>query len=131
MRIIKFLLLLLVLTKNSYGQKQADTLCLPTDKVRGLVIAAKQGDVLKEQVTLLNTRISLLQSTIKELEAKDSVTTAACLDQIANLNQQKALYTDQLNTYEKLLKRERRKRRLIQATGIAVAGVVGYLYLTK
>lgn len=121
----------MIIAGNSYGQKPQDTLCLPTENIRGLVLAAKQGDILKQQVVLLNDRILLLQSMITELEQKDSANTSQSANQINLLLQEQSLYKDQLNTYEKLLKRERRKRRLIQATSIAVTGVVGYLYLTK
>lgn len=128
---IRLSLLLLILTVNSYGQKQADTLCLPTENVRGLVIAAKQGDALKQQVVILNDRIGLLQSIVKELELKDSASKSGYTAQIAALLEEKKIYQDQLNTYEKLLKRERRKRRLATAGGIVTTGLAIYLGFVK
>ena len=128
---IRLSLLLLILTVNSYGQKPADTLCLPTENVRGLVIAAKQGDALKQQVVILNDRIGLLQSIVKELELKDSASKSGYTAQIAALLEEKKIYQDQLNTYEKLLKRERRKRRLATAGGIVTTGLAIYLGFVK
>ena len=116
---------------NSYGQKPTDTLCLPTENVRGLVIAAKQGDALKQQVVILNDRIGLLQSIVKELELKDSASKSGYTAQIAALLEEKKIYQDQLNTYEKLLKRERRKRRLATAGGIVTTGLAIYLGFVK
>jgi len=128
---IRLSLLLLILTVNSYGQKQQDTLCLPTENVRGLLISAKQGDALKQQVVILNDRIGLLQSIVKELELKDSASKSGYTAQIAALLEEKKIYQDQLNTYEKLLKRERRKRRLATAGGIITTGLVVFLSIKK
>lgn len=128
---IRLSLLLLILTVNSYGQKQQDTLCLPTENVRGLLISAKQGDALKQQVVILNDRIGLLQSIVKELELKDSASKSGYTAQIAALLEEKKIYQDQLNTYEKLLKRERRKRRLATAGGIVTTGLAIYLGFVK
>jgi len=128
---IRLSLLLLILTVNSYGQRPADTLCLPTENVRGLLIAAKQGDALKQQVVILNDRIGLLQSIVKELELKDSAFKSGYTAQIAALLEEKKIYQDQLNTYEKLLKRERRKRRLATAGGIVTTGLAIYLGFVK
>lgn len=112
---------------NSYGQRQADTLCLPTESVRGLLISAKQGDVLKQQVIILNDRIALLQSTITQLEQKDSATVIGYQSQILALHQEQDLYKDQINTYEKLLRREKRKRRWATLGGVVTTGLVLYL----
>jgi hypothetical protein len=96
-----------------------------------LVIAAKQGDALKQQVVILNDRIGLLQSIVKELELKDSASKSGYTAQIAALLEEKKIYQDQLNTYEKLLKRERRKRRLATAGGIVTTGLAIYLGFVK
>ena len=128
---IRLSLLLLILTVNSYGQKPADTLCLPTENVRGLVIAAKQGDALKQQVVILNDRIAILNNLINQLEQKDSATISGYQNQLGLLHQEQAIYKDQLNTYEKLLRREKRKRRLATAGGIVTTGLAIYLAVVK
>ena len=117
----------MIIAGNSYGQKPVDTLCLPTESVRGLLISAKQGEVLKGQVTILNDRIALLQATITQLEQKDSAATESCKNQIELLHQEQAIYKDQLNTYEKLLRREKRKRRLATAAGVLTTGIAIWL----
>ena len=128
---IRLSLLLLIIAGNSYGQKQQDTLCLPTENIRGLLIAAKQGDALKQQVVILNDRIAILTNLINQLEQKDSATISGYQNQLDLLHQEQALYKDQLNTYEKLLKRERRKRRLATAGGIVTTGLAIYLGFVK
>jgi len=95
------------------------------------LISAKQGDALKQQVVILNDRIGLLQSIVKELELKDSASKSGYTAQIAALLEEKKIYQDQLNTYEKLLKRERRKRRLATAGGIITTGLVVFLSIKK
>ncbi len=126
---IKLFLLLLITTVNSYGQQQKDTLCLPTENVRALVIAAEQGKVLKQQVVVLGERITLLQSMVANLEAKDSATVAAYEAQIKNMTDTRAIFEDQIKTYEKLLRREKRKRFFATAGGIITSGII--LYLTN
>ena len=126
---IRLSLLLLIIAGNSYGQKQLDTLCLPTESVRGLVIAAKQGDVLKEQVKILNERVALLQSMVFNLEQKDSANTSQSVNQVALFKQEIDLYKDQIKTFERLLKREKRKRFWSTAGGVITSGII--LYLTN
>jgi putative NADH-flavin reductase len=95
------------------------------------LIAAEQKKVLEQQVTILNDRITNYQSIVSSLNAKDSVTVATFNMQIKLLTDEKALYQDQIKGYEKLLKKERRKRFLTTAGGVLTTGIVAYLYLTK
>lgn len=74
------------------------------------MIAAKQGDVLKEQVKILNEKVTLLQSMVLNLEQKDSANTSQSVNQVALFKQEIDLYKDQIKTFEKLLRREKRKR---------------------
>lgn len=121
----------MIIAGSSYGQKPSDTLCLPTDNVRGLLISAKQGETLKQQVVILNDRIAILQSLVQQLEQKDSATVSGYKNQIDLLHQEQAIYKDQLNAYEKLLRREKRKRRLTTAAGIVTTGLAIYLGTLK
>ncbi len=114
----KFLLLLLVLPKIAFGQSPKDTICLPTDNVRALVINAEQAKVLRQQVVILNDRISNLVVQQQALKAKDSVTVSLYDQQVKAMTDQRALYTDQLKGYEKLLKRQRTKTTITGLLGI-------------
>ena len=93
------------------------------------MIAAKQGDVLKEQVKILNERVTLLQSMVLNLEQKDSANTSQSVNQVALLKQEIDLYKDQIKTFEKLLRREKRKRFFATAGGVITSGII--LYLTN
>jgi hypothetical protein len=93
------------------------------------VIAAKQGDVLKEQVKILNERVTLLQSMVFNLEQKDSANTSQSVNQVALFKQEIDLYKDQIKTFEKLLRREKRKRFFATAGGVITSGII--LYLTN
>jgi len=93
------------------------------------VIAAKQGDVLKEQVKILNERVTLLQSMVLNLEQKDSANTSQSVNQVALFKQEIDLYKDQIKTFEKLLRREKRKRFFATAGGVITSGII--LYLTN
>lgn len=93
------------------------------------MIAAKQGDVLKEQVKILNERVTLLQSMVLNLEQKDSANTSQSVNQVALFKQEIDLYKDQIKTFEKLLRREKRKRFFATAGGVITSGII--LYLTN
>ena len=93
------------------------------------MIAAKQGDVLKEQVKILNERVTLLQSMVLNLEQKDSANTSQSVNQVALFKQEIDLYKDQIKTFERLLKREKRKRFWSTAGGVITSGII--LYLTN
>ena len=93
------------------------------------MIAAKQGDVLKEQVKILNERVTLLQSMVFNLEQKDSANTSQSVNQVALFKQEIDLYKDQIKTFEKLLRREKRKRFFATAGGVITSGII--LYLTN
>lgn len=93
------------------------------------MIAAKQGDVLKEQVKILNEKVTLLQSMVLNLEQKDSANTSQSVNQVALFKQEIDLYKDQIKTFEKLLRREKRKRFFATAGGVITSGII--LYLTN
>ena len=93
------------------------------------MIAAKQGDVLKEQVKILNERVTLLQSMVLNLEQKDSANTSQSVNQVALFKQEIDLYKDQIKTFEKLLRREKRKRFFATAGVVITSGII--LYLTN
>lgn len=113
-----------------YGQ-QPGKLLIGTDTLKGLIIAAKEGKEYKKQVGLLTERIALKDEIISQMNQRDSLVRAGYENQMAILKQELDLRKDQINGYERLLKKERRKRRAVAAGGIAATGAALYLYITK
>lgn len=91
------------------------------------MIDAEKGKVYKQQVTLLNSRIDNLGLQIKELEQKNDTLSLGMNNQIKLLSDQKGLFQSQLDGYEKLLRRERRKRTFTTIAGILTTGIAIYL----
>ena len=96
-----------------------------------MLIDAEKGKVYKQQVTLLNSRIDNLGFQIKELEQKNDTLSSGMANQIKLLSDQKGLFQSQVDGYEKLLRRERRKRTFTTIAGGLITGIFGYLYLVK
>lgn len=129
---LKLLLpLLLILTGKICVGQLNDTLCFPTNTIKAVLIDAEKGKVYKQQVTLLNSRIDNLGLQIKELEQKNDTLSSGMANQIKLLSEQKGLFQNQLDGYEKLLRRERRKRTFTTIAGGLITGIFGYLYLVK
>lgn len=80
--------------------------------------------ISEKQVAQLNVSMSLLSE--KETETKANYEM-----QLANLTNQITLYKEQINGYERLVKRDRRKRRLTTAAGILTTGAALFLSLQK
>ena len=108
-----------------------DTLCFPISVIRKVLIAAEQKKLLEQQVTILNDRIANYQIIISNLNEKDSITVAAYEKEIALFKDEKAIYQDQIKSYDKLLKRQKRKTFFTAAGGILATGLSLYLYLQK
>ncbi len=96
-----------------------------------MLIDAEKGKVYKQQVTLLNSRIDNLGFQIKELEQKNDTLSSGMANQIKLLSEQKGLFQSQLDGYEKLLRRERRKRTFTTIAGGLITGIISYFYITK
>ena len=118
--------------KNCAGQlKTTDTLCFPVETIKKVLIAAVQKKVLDGQVALLTQRIDGLNEIIKNLNEKDSASVKLYADQLQVMKQQKDLFQSQLDGYEKLLRKERRKRFWTGAAGVLATGAATYLFITK
>jgi ASC-1-like (ASCH) protein len=111
--------------------KITDTICFPVEVVKKVLIAAEQKKVLDGQVILLNQRIEGLQAVVKNLEEKDSATVAAYNTQIEVMKEQKEIFQSQLDGYEKLLRKEKRKRFWTGVLGAATTAGATYLLITK
>ena len=111
---------------------QTDTIIrVKASQARKVYADALQKPILEERISILNERVANLQLLIKTMDDKDSVQKVYYEGQIYNFNQQIALYKDQINGYEKLVKKERRRRRLITGAGVLTTGAMIYLYMTK
>ena len=141
--ITRFLLPLVLLLRMSFaGNCQVtDTICVPMAQLKKVLTDAKQKPVLLEKIDLLTTDIKLLN---ERIVVKDSIINLMERDELASqeiisalreekklMLEQRKVFEDQLNAYEKLLRKERRKRRWTAVGGIMLTGAATYLYLTK
>lgn len=95
------------------------------------MIAASQKKIADSLLSICESQVRELNGQIKLLNEKDGELKTMYEGQIANLNQQIELYKDQIKGYEKLVRRERFKRRLITFVGIGTTAAAAYLYITK
>ncbi len=123
-RLKLFVLLLLALTSKVQAQNSTDTLCRPVAVIKELLIRAKEGDAAKQQVLILEQRISEKQTIIAALQGKDSVT-------VATYNRELLLVLEELASVKSVLKKEKRRRFWTGVGGVMTTGIVTYLALKK
>lgn len=133
----------MALTVASYaGNSQTtDTICLPLAQVKKVLADAKQKPVLLEKITLLQADIRIMEERIAGKEAiiynmeRDQLASQDIIDQLKEEKQlyeeQKKIMLDQARSFEKLLKKEKRKRRWTAFAGILSTGIVTYLFISK
>lgn len=127
------------LLMNLNGSSQ--TIEIPVEQAKKVMADAKQKPVLLEKIALLNTDISVLNERIKQ---KDSIITAyeakdgnygamitAMEDNKAIMLQQRQLYEEQLQSFEKLLRKANRKKFWTSVAGVLTTSIATYLYITK
>lgn len=127
MRLNKFLLLSVILIKSScVGLCQnIDTLCVPMPQAKKVY-----SDALKYRYTDSLLKLSELQLAEKKeqvrlLEEQGAEVSSNHRKEITNLENQVGVLKDQVNGFEKMWKREKRRRKLSQAGGIlAVAAAI-------
>lgn len=124
---------MLILTRSNSGQAQpgTDTICLPVPVFKKIYSAALQKKYTDSLLVITEKQVSELQAAVGLLEEKDGELKRMYEAQIANLNNQISIFKDQVIGYEKLLKKERRRRFWTGALSVVTAGTLGYLYLTK
>jgi hypothetical protein len=114
------------------GQSQtSDTICAPVAQMKKVYAAALQKRVCDSMNVILEARINSLNNSIALLNQKDSVTVAGYEGQLKVFREEKALYQDQMKGFEKLVRREKRKRFFATAGGILTTGIVTYLAIKK
>lgn len=123
------------------GKSQITNQCPPDSQLKKILSDAKQRPVLLERIVLLNDDIRLLnqrivekEGAIADLKAKDANNTIIVSTyerEIAVMKEQRKVFEDQVNSFAKQLKREKRKRFWTAAGGVASIGIMAYLYITK
>jgi ASC-1-like (ASCH) protein len=99
--------------------------------IKKVLVAAEQKKVLQDQTVLLNQRIEGLNKIIVTLNEKDSASIALYEEQVEAMKAQKEIYQSQLDSYEKLLRKEKRKRFWTGALGMATTAAMGYMFISK
>lgn len=127
------------LSQNT-GQK-TDSITVAVVGLRNIVADAKQKPVLLEQIMLLkndirllDSRIMIKDSIIAEYVSKDYNNNSI----VGSLRREKQLLLDdrqfkneQLDTYEKLLRKEKRKHRWAKIGWFTTIALGTYLYISK
>jgi len=111
--------------------KNTDSTTVSTAALKRILTAAEQKKVLDGQVVILNDHIAILNSLVKVLQDKDTATVGSYERQIAVMKEQRVIYDDQIKTFEKLLRREKRKRFWTGAAGMASTIAMIFLTLKK
>lgn len=113
------------------AQTTTDTICIEVPKFKKIYAAALQKKVADSLLAISEKQVAQLQNTITLLGDKDAEQKAMFDNQLDLLHQEINLYKDQIAGYERLVKKERRKRRLATAGGILTTGIMAYLFITK
>lgn len=123
----------MILIGNSYvGHSQAtDTICFDTPVARKVLAAAMQKKVADSLLSIAEKQLLQCQNSIKLLGEKEVELKSNYEVQITNLNSQIALYKDQINGYERLLRKEKRKRVLTTIAGTLTTAAGVFLFITK
>lgn len=96
-----------------------------------MLIAASQKKVADSLLVIAEKQVAQLQNTITLLGEKDAEQKEMYDNQLDLLRQEITLYKDQISGYERLVRKERRKRRWATAGGILTTGVITYFLITK
>ena len=135
MRLKTFLLLLIITIGSSYESHSQtgsnDTLCFPLSVVRQRLTEARLYRYTDSLLKITESQVAELQGRIKLLNDKDVELKAMYDGQLDNLHKQIDVYKEQIKGYEKLLRKERFRRRLITGAGIVTTGAALYLYFSK
>lgn len=125
--------MLIILIRSSFGQAQiaTDTICIEVPKFKKIYTAALQKKVADSLLSIAEKQIAQLQNTISLLGEKDAEQKAMYDNQLDILHQETELYKDQINGYERLLKKEKRKRFFATVGGFITTGIMAYLFISK
>jgi len=133
----------MALTVASFaGNSQiTDTICLPVAQVKKVLADARQKPLLIEKINLLQADIRIMEERIANKESiinnmeRDQMASQEIIDQLKEEKQlyeeQKKIMLDQARAFEKMLKKEKRKRRWTAFAGFVSTGIVTYLFISK
>lgn len=110
--------------------KTLDSVKISKPALQRILAAAQQRDVLNSQVVILNQRIDGMQLTINDLQDRDTATVGSYERQMIVMREQRTLLEAQVKTFERMLRRERIKRKITGAAGILTTGIALY-FATK
>jgi len=110
-------------------------------QVKKVLADARQKPLLLEKIKLLQADIQIMEERIAGKEAiinnmeRDQLASQEIIDQLKEEKQmyeeQKKIMLDQARAFEKLLKKEKRKRRWTAFAGFVSTGIVTYLFISK
>lgn len=123
---------------NLYGQQKVSDSTTKVAITRGalsrLLTAALQRDVLAEKIGLLVADTALLSQRVaskqRQVEILEGISEAQVV-QIDLLREKETVFKEQLSSYERLLRKEKRKRFLVSVAGVLTTGFTTYLLLKK
>lgn len=124
----------ILIKSNFAGHCQAtDTICVPVQQMKKVY-----GDALKYQfadslLRLIEAQLSEKKEQLRLMGNKEGEVAANHIREIANLEGQITTLTDQVEGFEKMYKKEKRKRRLSQGVGAiaTLAAIVVPLIINK
>lgn len=123
---------MILIGSNFAGLSQTtDTICIPLQQAKKVYAAAAQKRVADSLLTIANSQLYELKAQVLLLAEKEQEQRNYFNREISNLENQIALYKDQVVGYEKLVKRERRKRFFTSVAGTLATGAVIFLSLKK
>lgn len=110
---------------------------IPNEDLKKVLIAAENGKAALEKIVVLNSviadmngRIENFKNIIAEYQSKDSVYSNIINGyekEVANLEEQKETLTKWVQSLEKQLKKEKRKRLWTAIAGVVGIGLTAYL----
>lgn len=130
MRLKKFLLLLAILIGSNYAgvSQTTDTICLPVQSAKKVLADAYKYRYTDSLLKITEAQLAEKKQQLELMEDKESEVANNNRKEIANLEAQIAVTKDQVNGFEKMYKRERRKRRLSQ--GVGVVAIIATIFLS-
>lgn len=110
--------------------KVSDSVKISKPALQRILTAAKQTRELEAQIVTLTSRIDLLQGNINEYKQRDTATVNTYERQILADKQTRTLLEAQVSTFDKMLRKERTKRKITGFMGILTTGIALY-FATK
>lgn len=113
------------------GNTGIDTICRPIQEYKLILRDAKLYRYTDSLLKISEAQLAELKYNISLLTEKDAETKANYERQISNLEEQITLFKDQMQGYERLLKREKRKRFFTGVAGTLTTATAIFLLVTQ